>query len=82
MRTQRIWIFLGVSGIALAGLIVLTLSSYRNDLAAAERRVASGSQVVNTPCGPIEYAVEGKGTPVLAVHGAGGGFDQGLEFGR
>ena len=82
MRVRRVWIVLGVSGVALAGLIALILSSYRNDLAAAERRVASGSQVVNTRCGPIEYAVEGKGAPLLAVHGAGGGFDQGLEFGR
>jgi pimeloyl-ACP methyl ester carboxylesterase len=82
MRIRRVSIVLGVSGIALAGLIVLTLWSFRDDLAAAERRVASGSQVVNTPCGLIEYAVEGKGTPLLAVHGAGGGFDQGLDFGR
>ena len=82
MRIQRVWIVLGASGVALAGLIAFTLSSFRDDLAAAERRVASGSHVVNTPCGPIEYAVEGKGTALLAVHGAGGGFDQGLDFGR
>lgn len=82
MRIRRVWIVLGVSGVALAGLIAFTLSGFRGDLAAAERRVASGSQVVNTPCGPIEYAVEGKGMPLLAVHGAGGGFDQGLDFGR
>jgi pimeloyl-ACP methyl ester carboxylesterase len=82
MRIQRVWIVLGASGVALAGLIAFTLSSFRDDLAAAERRVASGSHVVDTPCGPIEYAVEGKGTPLLAVHGAGGGFDQGLDFGR
>jgi pimeloyl-ACP methyl ester carboxylesterase len=49
-------------------------------LAAARERVAGGTVVV-TPCGPIEYAVAGQGQPVLLVHGAGGGFDQGLMLG-
>jgi pimeloyl-ACP methyl ester carboxylesterase len=30
----------------------------------------------------IEYASVGAGLPVLVIHGAGGGFDQGLEFAR
>src|SRR6185436_19671591 len=34
-----------------------------------------------TACGPIEYAEMGEGPAVLLVHGAGGGFDQGIEFG-
>ncbi len=55
---------------------------YAHDIRAARARVTSGSQIVNTPCGPIEYAVAGEGPPVLVVHGAGGGFDQGLDFGR
>jgi pimeloyl-ACP methyl ester carboxylesterase len=38
--------------------------------------------VVQTPCGPIEYAAAGVGEPVLVVHGAGGGFDQGIDFAR
>jgi pimeloyl-ACP methyl ester carboxylesterase len=36
---------------------------------------------VQTSCGPIEYATAGNGPPVLVIHGAGGGFDQGLAFG-
>ena len=52
--------------------------SYGRDLKAAQARIASGSQVADTPCGPIEYAERGDGPPVLVVHGAGGGFDQGL----
>ena len=43
--------------------------------------MSSGSKIAQTSCGPIEYAVAGDGPPVLVVHGAGGGFDQGLEFG-
>jgi pimeloyl-ACP methyl ester carboxylesterase len=32
------------------------------------------------PCGPIEYADTGTGLPLLMIHGAGGGFDQGLAL--
>jgi len=35
-------------------------------------------RLLKTPDGEIEYAVKGEGTPVLLLHGAGGGFDQGL----
>lgn len=39
-------------------------------------RVTRGSQVVSSRFGQIEFATVGHGTPVLVVHGAGGGFDQ------
>ena len=54
---------------------------YRHDLDAARQRIDSGSQVAETPCGPIEYAIRGEGPPLLVIHGAGGGFDQGLMIG-
>lgn len=53
---------------------------YQRDIQQARARVASGSEIAHTPCGPIEYAVTGEGAPLLVVHGAGGGFDQGLDF--
>lgn len=53
---------------------------FRTDLAVAKARVAQGSTVVETPCGPIEYADSGTGVPLLAVHGSGGGYDQGMAF--
>jgi pimeloyl-ACP methyl ester carboxylesterase len=54
-------------------------SRYRADLAVARRRVdASGTQVAQTRCGPIQYATAGDGVPVLESHGIFGGFDQGL----
>jgi len=54
---------------------------YQHDIQQARERVASASRIAQTPCGPIEYAVAGDGPPVLVVHGAGGGFDQGLDIG-
>jgi pimeloyl-ACP methyl ester carboxylesterase len=59
----------------------LAASTYRRDLAAARARVAAGSSVANTPHGPVEYALAGEGPPILTVHGAGGGYDQGLDVG-
>jgi len=74
--------FLWAAGALLAGVIAFAGITYWRDLAEAKARLASGSLIAKTPCGPIEYAVLGAGPPVLVVHGAGGGFDQGLEFGR
>ena len=55
---------------------------YVDAMARAEQRVSMGSQLALTPCGPIEYAVVGKGNPILFVHGAGGGYDQGSGIAR
>jgi pimeloyl-ACP methyl ester carboxylesterase len=53
---------------------------YERDLGRELERVAAGSQLIDTPCGPIEYAAAGQGLDVLLVHGAGGGFDQVAEL--
>jgi len=63
---------------ALTFAAVLIGLVYSRDLARARRRVSTGSRIAQTKCGPIEYADRGVGSPVLVVHGAGGGFDQGL----
>jgi len=68
-----------LSGV-LAALLIAAYAAYRRDTAQAFERVSAGSQIVQTPCGPIEYATAGSGDPVLVVHGAGGGFDQGMDF--
>lgn len=67
-----------VLGLALAGMVVLVMSYLRVIRAARERLANLGSQVIETECGPIEYARVGEGYPLLVVHGAFGGFDQGL----
>jgi 2-hydroxy-6-oxonona-2,4-dienedioate hydrolase len=68
----------GLLVVALAGL---TLFSFQRDIKLARARITHRSDVVSTPCGLIEYAIAGAGPPVLIVHGAGGGFDQGVDFG-
>jgi 2-hydroxy-6-oxonona-2,4-dienedioate hydrolase len=69
-------------GLLVAGLFALVYASYQRDIHQARERISIGSQIVETPCGLIEYAVAGDGPPVLVVHGAGGGYDQGLEFSK
>ncbi|HET7131312.1 MAG TPA: hypothetical protein VFJ95_03655 [Gammaproteobacteria bacterium] len=64
--------------LAAAAVAAWTATSYRDDIRRARESVAAGSTVADTPCGPMEYAVTGSGSPVLSIHGAGGGFDQGL----
>jgi 2-hydroxy-6-oxonona-2,4-dienedioate hydrolase len=54
--------------------------SYREEIRRARARVAAGSRMLETASGPIEYAEAGEGQPVLVIHGAGGGYDQGLDL--
>lgn len=68
-----------LAAIALAGMVTWIATSYLADITAARERIATGSLIADTRCGPIEYATHGEGPPILAVHGAGGGFDQGMD---
>lgn len=81
MRWARI-IQIGAASVVLGALVaaVSVVPAYRRDHDAALARIGRGSAVANTRCGPIEYSESGSGTPVLVVHGAGGGFDQGQLF--
>jgi pimeloyl-ACP methyl ester carboxylesterase len=71
--------------LALLGLVALAFITYigdacRTQIRRERKRVATGSYMVETACGPVEYAEAGEGPPVLVIHGAGGGFDQGLDL--
>jgi pimeloyl-ACP methyl ester carboxylesterase len=79
MRSRSLLGFaLGAVGIA-AGMHLAT--RYRRDLEHARRRFEPLRRIAETRCGRIEYAMVGEGIPLLLVHGAGGGYDQGLDFG-
>jgi 2-hydroxy-6-oxonona-2,4-dienedioate hydrolase len=70
-----------VLGVVVGGAAVIGVS-YQRDMTAAQARVTSGSRMIETACGRVEYGEMGDGPPVLVIHGAGGGYDQGLTLGE
>jgi 2-hydroxy-6-oxonona-2,4-dienedioate hydrolase len=69
------------SAILTSGIIAaLIWWRFHLDITAARDMAAQGSTLIDTPCGEIEYQEAGTGLPLLAVHGSGGGFDQGMAF--
>jgi pimeloyl-ACP methyl ester carboxylesterase len=60
------------------GAVGLIFLSYKNELRQAQDRASRDGVILNTVAGPIEYAEKGVGVPLLSIHGAGGGYDQGL----
>ncbi len=71
-----------------AGLLLLAIAAswiawrFDRDITRARARAAQGGALVETRCGLIEYQEAGVGVPLLAVHGSGGGHDQGMAFAR
>jgi 2-hydroxy-6-oxonona-2,4-dienedioate hydrolase len=68
-------------GLALAAGFAL-YARYRRDIGRVIAAVEHGGSIADTPAGLIEYAEAGEGEPLLVIHGAGGGYDQGLLIGR
>ena len=65
--------------VALAAAIPggLVYRQYQHDMSPAYRRISSGGKMIETARGPIQYTEFGEGSPMLIVHGSGGGYDQG-----
>lgn len=72
IRKVSRWIAIGLVA---AGVGVSAL--YLRDMNRAYERIRGKSTTIPSPFGEIEYAKGGSGTPVLVIHGSGGGFDQG-----
>lgn len=62
--------------------VLLTYPSFRKQMNQVKKEINDESNLLETKFGTMEYAVQGKGKPVLLIHGAGGGFDQGLWLGE
>jgi 2-hydroxy-6-oxonona-2,4-dienedioate hydrolase len=71
-----------IAGCVMAGSLALAWLVYQADLRRERERVSTGSRLIDTGCGPIEFAEAGRGPAVLLVHGAGGGFDQAAGFAK
>ncbi len=80
MVSRRAFLALGVATGAVVAGGSLIWSSCSSAVTGARARVATGSTMVETRHGAMEYAVAGEGPPLLMIHGTGGGFDQGLSF--
>ena len=70
------------AALVLAATALFIWTRFVADMLQARARVDDGSVVIQTRCGPIEYEEAGSGIPLLAVHGSGGGYDQGMAFAR
>ena len=80
LRRTRLGAVAAATGIVLALAALAVWWCFSRDIERARARVSRGSIVLETRCGPIEYQEAGSGAPVLAVHGSGGGYDQGMAF--
>jgi pimeloyl-ACP methyl ester carboxylesterase len=77
---KRDWIRLAAGGAGLlAGGAAVALRRWKRTCLAD---LDSGSQLVTTDAGVVELARRGSGYPVLVLHGAPGGYDQGLLVGE
>jgi 2-hydroxy-6-oxonona-2,4-dienedioate hydrolase len=72
--------FFGIIGLGFTVTTLIIWWRFQSDIESARNRVKQGSVMIETRCGPIEYQEAGIGVPLLAVHGSGGGFDQGMAF--
>lgn len=72
--TPRLLTVATIAGSATA----LTVRAYCKAMKAARQRIETGAQIIDS----TEFAESGNGPAVLLIHGAGGGFDQGLSLAR
>ena len=78
------WIALGGAALLCLCLVAVMIQvpgfwAWRRGI---EERLLSGSSVVSTAIGPVEYADLGRGAPILMLHGTPGGYDQIVSMAR
>ena len=58
-------------------ILILLSTAYLRDMARAYERIHDKGSLISSPYGEIEFTQGGSGSPVLVIHGSGGGYDQG-----
>ncbi len=71
-----------IAGLAISAAAAAVVAAYTRDMSRAYKRLRGQSELMASPFGDIEYVQAGRGSPVLVVHGSGGGFDQGAFLAR
>jgi pimeloyl-ACP methyl ester carboxylesterase len=72
---QELLILISLLSIILLTWLAYSFRKWKRQLLADLKEKSSSAQ---TPRGPVEYALRGEGPAILVVHGAPGGYDQGL----
>lgn len=76
-RDKALWGMLaGAATAALASAYVV----YRRERKATLQNLRDQSELLETRCGPVQFAAVGRGPAVLLLHGGGGGYDNALVF--
>lgn len=73
---------LKIASAVVLGAGLATYARYRREMRQRIEETEAGGTIAHTAAGAIEYAEAGEGEPLLMIHGAGGGYDQGLLVGR
>lgn len=71
LRAHRLILLALALGAGAVGLV------WQRDMRTIVSQLEASARVIQTSFGPVAYAEGGHGAPVLAIHGAGGGHDQG-----
>jgi 2-hydroxy-6-oxonona-2,4-dienedioate hydrolase len=83
VRQRTTWaLALIIPALALLAAGWVVHARFERDQALAIERSTLGSTLADTRCGAIEYQMAGTGSPLLMVHGSGGGHDQGMAWAR
>lgn len=75
---MKAWFLVALAGVCSLSALLAALFLSGEAVKRRERELAHDARAFSVRSGIIEYAVRGEGEPIVVLHGAGGGFDQGL----